>query len=131
MSLLSLNHNPREEVVFRGVMLPLLRSGGCSPLGATVVSLVVFALAHAHHYYLIVRRMPRSKAIIAVAGQLVMTSVFGALAAYMFLRTGHLLAPTVSHMFCNAVGGPGTGWLDPEDPAYPRRKVIAACYLVR
>ena len=41
--------------------------------------------------------------------QLAYTSLFGFHCAYLFLRTGSLLPPTVSHVFCNIMGLPQYG----------------------
>ena len=38
--------------------------------------------------------------------QLTYTSLFGFHCAFLFLRTGSLLSPTVSHIFCNVMGFP-------------------------
>ena len=38
--------------------------------------------------------------------QLAYTSVFGFHAAFLFLRTGSVLPPILSHIFCNIMGFP-------------------------
>ena len=42
-----------------------------------------------------------------VAGfQFMYTTLFGAYSAYLFLRTGHFVAPFLAHAFCNHMGFP-------------------------
>ena len=38
--------------------------------------------------------------------QLTYTSLFGFHCAYLFLRTGSIVPPTLSHIFCNVMGFP-------------------------
>ncbi|KXZ55172.1 hypothetical protein GPECTOR_3g319 [Gonium pectorale] len=52
--------------------------------------------------------------------QMLYTCVFGWLATYLFLRTGHLAAPVVAHMFCNWAGFPPFG----EMAEHPRSVVL-------
>ena len=51
------------------------------------------------------RRATR-RALIVVSVQFAYTSLFGAFAAFLMLRTGNACAPTAAHAFCNAVGVP-------------------------
>ena len=37
------------------------------------------------------------------------TTLFGMYAAFLFVRTGHLLAPCMAHAFCNLMGFPDFG----------------------
>jgi prenyl protein peptidase len=55
------------------------------------------------------------------------TTLFGMYAVFLFLRTGHIVAPCVAHAFCNAMGFPDfgeiirlQGW---------RRFVLASAYV--
>ena len=52
--------------------------------------------------------------------QLAYTSLFGFHCAYLFLRTGSLLPPTVAHIFCNIMGLPQLG---SHLELYPRRRL--------
>lgn len=89
-----------------------------------------FGLAHIHHIY--------NSPPIAVLFQLFYTSVFGAYSTFLFLRTGtscmtcsrsssvckgHLLAPVLSHIFCNYMGFPAV------DTEHPRLKLIALAFV--
>ena len=65
--------------------------------------------------------------------QLAYTSLFGFHCAYLFLRTGSLLPPTVSHVFCNIMGLPQYGahmetfpkWRRGERLRRPERSISA------
>ena len=52
--------------------------------------------------------------------QLAYTSLFGFHCAYLFLRTGSLLPPTASHVFCNIMGLPQLG---AHLENFPRRRL--------
>lgn len=52
--------------------------------------------------------------------QLSYTSLFGFHCAYLFLRTGSLLPPTVSHIFCNVMGLPQYGL---HVRSFPKRRL--------
>ena len=41
-----------------------------------------------------------------MSAQFAYTSLFGAFASFLVLRTGNACAPTVAHAFCNATGVP-------------------------
>ncbi|XP_039281536.1 CAAX prenyl protease 2-like [Nilaparvata lugens] len=46
------------------------------------------------------------KALLISCFQFSYTTVFGAYSAYLFLRTGHFVAPFLAHAFCNHMGFP-------------------------
>ncbi|EFJ10367.1 hypothetical protein SELMODRAFT_427203 [Selaginella moellendorffii] len=73
-----------EEIVFRACMIPLLLCGGYSPTAAILISPTFFSLV----------------------AQLGYTIVFGCYAAFLYVRTGHLIAAVVPHIFCNIMGFP-------------------------
>lgn len=110
-----------EEVVFRGLMVPILFSSCCMGSGENFISSstticwwapLFFGVAHAHHVYhrVWVNNEPLSRAMVALAVQLSYTSIFGALSTYLLLRTGNLAAPVASHMICNFIGLPDLGF---------------------
>jgi prenyl protein peptidase len=73
------------------------------------LSPVIFGLAHLHHFYEFRIAHPAVPVQAAVARSLVQfcyTSLFGAYAIFVFLRTGSLLAIVVVHAFCNCMGFP-------------------------
>ncbi|KAI3892877.1 hypothetical protein MKW92_026615 [Papaver armeniacum] len=73
-----------EEVVFRACMIPLLLCGGFKPYTIIFFSPIFFSLGL----------------------QLGYTVLFGSYASFLFIRTGHLIAPVVAHVFCNIMGLP-------------------------
>lgn len=81
------------------------------------MSPLIFGLAHLHHFYEFRVTHPRTPLHIAIARsilQLSYTSLFGAYATFLFLRTGSLLAVILVHAFCNCMGLPRLwGQLDP------------------
>ena len=69
-------------------------------------------IAHAHHLYYQVTHSGMSKrnAMLTVTFQLLYTTLFGFLSAFVFLRTGHVMAAIVMHVFCNSLGFPRFSW---------------------
>jgi len=111
-----------EEVVYRGIMLALLIKDGFAEFGATVASLVLFAISHFHHLH---HRKPA-----AVLGQVGYTSLFGALSAFIYFKNGmHLLTPIGSHMFCNYMGFPPFTFLDEDGGSLTTRCIVGAAYV--
>ncbi|KVH99894.1 CAAX amino terminal protease [Cynara cardunculus var. scolymus] len=97
-----------EELVFRSCMIPLLLCGGFKPYTVILLSPVFFSLAHLNHLLEFYMQQDTSllKACMVVGFQLGYTVIFGSYASFLFVRTGHLAAPLVSHMFCNFMGLP-------------------------
>lgn len=81
-----------------------------TPLGRTIfLSPLVFGLAHVHHFYefrLAHRGVPAAAALLRSALQLGYTTLFGAYATFVYLRTGSLLAVLAAHVLCNCMGLP-------------------------
>ncbi|XP_039281538.1 CAAX prenyl protease 2 isoform X2 [Nilaparvata lugens] len=95
-----------EEFTFRACMIPLLLQ--ClSPSKAIFICPLFFGIAHFHH---MADRMKSGlnfqKALLISCFQFSYTTVFGAYSAYLFLRTGHFVAPFLAHAFCNHMGFP-------------------------
>ncbi|XP_065857558.1 CAAX prenyl protease 2 isoform X2 [Euphorbia lathyris] len=97
-----------EELVFRACMIPLLLCGGFKIYSVIFLCPILFSLAHLNHWMEIYTRHNYSflKASVVVGLQLGYTVVFGSYASFLYIRTGHLLAPIVAHMFCNMMGLP-------------------------
>lgn len=96
-----------EEFIFRACMLPVLvPSIGewyavfCCPL--------FFGVAHFHHMIerVILGQQGFKDGLKQSVFQLFYTTIFGAYSAFLFLRTGHLVAPVIAHAFCNHMGFP-------------------------
>ncbi|KAK8113246.1 CAAX amino terminal protease [Apiospora sp. TS-2023a] len=98
-----------EEVLFRSASVPLMLLAHTS-VGKTIfLSPVIFGLAHLHHFYEFRISHPGVPVVAALMRsllQLTYTSLFGAYATFVFLRTGSLLAIFVVHAFCNCMGFP-------------------------
>lgn len=75
----------------------------------TVLPPLYFGIAHIHHFYefrLTHPSVPLVSAVVRSALQLAYTTLFGAYASYLFLKTGSLPAVIILHVFCNWVGLP-------------------------
>ncbi|XP_073999411.1 ras converting CAAX endopeptidase Sras [Rhodnius prolixus] len=95
-----------EELTFRACMIPLLVS--CfRPHNAVFICPVFFGVAHIHHIYERLKSGFDLKSALLLSGfQVLYTTIFGAYSAYLFLRTGHFVAPFIVHAFCNHMGFP-------------------------
>ncbi|KAI8910642.1 CAAX protease self-immunity-domain-containing protein [Powellomyces hirtus] len=122
-----------EEFVFRGCMLPLFHAAGISSVTSIFTLPLFFGLAHLHHAYDNYKRMGGDReafwnAAISAAFQFCYTTLFGWFATFLLVRTGHLIAPVVSHMFCNVMGFPDVHAIN-DHPRH-RRKPLIASYFV-
>lgn len=73
------------------------------------LSPLVFGLAHVHHLYefkVTHPGVPMSAAVLRSVFQLGYTTLFGAYATFVYLRTGSLLAVFGVHVLCNCMGLP-------------------------
>lgn len=98
-----------EECLFRSAAVPLLLLAGAGLTSIVFLSPLVFGLAHLHHFYEFRLAHPQTPLAVAVAHsalQFSYTSIFGAYATFIFLRTGSLLAAISVHALCNALGLP-------------------------
>ncbi|KAI1826167.1 CaaX protease [Xylaria intraflava] len=98
-----------EEVLFRSASVPLMLVARTSVTRTIFLSPVIFGLAHVHHFYefrLTHPHEPIANAMMRSLFQLTYTSLFGAYATFLFLRTGSLLAIFAVHAFCNIMGLP-------------------------
>ncbi|XP_015898745.3 CAAX prenyl protease 2 [Ziziphus jujuba] len=97
-----------EELVFRACMIPLLLCGGFKTTTIIFLCPIFFSLAHLNHLAEVYSRENFNliKAIMVIGVQLGYTVIFGSYASFLFVRTGHLLAPLVAHIFCNFMGLP-------------------------
>ncbi|KAI9907909.1 hypothetical protein PsorP6_003475 [Peronosclerospora sorghi] len=134
-----------EEFVFRSCMIPLLVCADFTVKQIILGSPLMFGAAHLHHFLEYVRhgRSPRDAALTVVrvhAGfQLIYTSLFGAYATFIFLRTGlnanqidctispyvvssgHFASIFLVHVFCNVMGFPDLSFFNPESSLHPYR----------
>ncbi|KAI0382653.1 hypothetical protein F5Y04DRAFT_252045 [Hypomontagnella monticulosa] len=98
-----------EEVLFRSAAVPLMLTARTSVTTTIFLSPLVFGLAHLHHYYEFRLSHPNVAAVTALLRsvlQLGYTTLFGAYATFLYLRSGSLLAVFIVHAFCNCLGLP-------------------------
>ena len=116
-----------EEVGFRAAIIPALylsyfsnnpsvSTSFLSPYAKIALfSTIWFGIAHAHHLYEKLRQgMKLVPAVVSTLIQLTYTSIFGYIAALLFMRTGSIYASIWSHMICNFVGLPDVGFFQPN-----------------
>jgi prenyl protein peptidase len=92
---------------------------GTSPTHTILLTPIIFGLAHVHHFYefrLTHPRVPATAALVRSAFQFAYTTLFGAYATFLFLRTGSLAAVCAVHAFCNCMGLPQV-WGRVEPPS--------------
>ncbi|KAL1858978.1 CAAX prenyl protease [Diaporthe australafricana] len=115
-----------EEVLFRSAAVPLMVLAR-TPLARTIfISPLVFGLAHVHHLYefrVTHPGVPLAAALLRSAFQLGYTTLFGAYATFVFLRSGSLLAAFAVHVLCNSMGLPRV-WGRVEGRSRDGRSVI-------
>ncbi|OWZ16332.1 Prenyl protein protease [Phytophthora megakarya] len=118
-----------EEFVFRSCMVPLLVCAEFTVKQIVLGSPLMFGAAHLHHFMEYVRhgRSPKDAAL-TVGFQLVYTSLFGAYATFIFLRTGHFASIFLVHVFCNVMGFPDLSFFNPESSLHPYRLVLLGAY---
>ncbi|KAG6042171.1 hypothetical protein E4U41_003917 [Claviceps citrina] len=98
-----------EECLFRSSAVPLLLMAGCSVNCIIFFSPLIFGISHLHHFYEFRVTHPQTPLAMAIARsvlQLSYTTLFGAYATFLFLRTRSLLAVVLVHTFCNFMGLP-------------------------
>ncbi|KAM7204023.1 hypothetical protein V8F20_003721 [Naviculisporaceae sp. PSN 640] len=98
-----------EEILFRSASIPLMLASGTSLNKTIFLTPVIFGLSHVHHFYefrLSNPQVPAKMALFRSIFQFGFTTLFGAYATFIFLRTGSLVAVCAVHAFCNSMGLP-------------------------
>jgi len=100
-----------EEVVFRSCVITLYHLAGASHSRMIFLSPLVFGVAHLHHAWDVFNRYGRNvsaakRAIFTCVFQLAYTTLFGAHCVFLLLRSGSILPPLTSHIFCNIMDVP-------------------------
>ncbi|OCF33200.1 hypothetical protein I316_05245 [Kwoniella heveanensis BCC8398] len=103
-----------EELVFRSTILSVSILGGLPYRSLIFGTPLWFGIAHAHHALEVYRKngSTSSAAVQAILTdssldtvfQLTYTTLFGWFASYLYLRTGSVIPPLLSHVFCNIMG---------------------------
>lgn len=91
--------------------------GNAIAMQTAFLSPVWFGVAHLHHLLDKVRNGENFKhAILSSVIQFTYTSIFGFVAALLFMRTGSIYSAITSHMICNFIGLPDIGFMyDPKN----------------
>ncbi|KAF2722147.1 Abi-domain-containing protein [Polychaeton citri CBS 116435] len=107
-----------EEWVFRSLTLSLYLLARAAPVRTIILKTpLIFGLAHLHHLAEFLqthttsnRKLPPLNVVVMgvlrSVFQFSYTSLFGFFAAFVYLRTGSVLAAIVAHSFCNRMGLP-------------------------
>ncbi|KAI9598327.1 hypothetical protein BDF19DRAFT_230359 [Syncephalis fuscata] len=109
-----------EEFVFRACLALLLAHTSFSTTSIVLLSSWIFGLAHVHHAWEMYARTRTQKnalklALVRTGFQLGYCTIFGSYVMLLFLRTGHLIGPILSHVFCNIMGLPDCSRLRHSD----------------
>ncbi|XP_044727941.1 CAAX prenyl protease 2 isoform X2 [Chrysoperla carnea] len=117
-----------EEFTFRACMLPLLLP--CfRPMTAIFIGPLFFGVAHFHHMIERIKTgIDFKTALLVSCFQFSYTTIFGAYAAYLFLKTGHFIAPFIAHAFCNHMGFPDFTELNSYKPK--QRAIVISLFIV-
>lgn len=116
-----------EEFTYRACMMPVLLLK-FSTTTAVLITPLFFGVAHLHHMVERIRSgIEMRTAVIISCFQFVYTTIFGIYSAYLFVRTGHFMAPFVAHAFCNHMGFPDINDLITQPK--PQRKIFFGLYI--
>lgn len=116
-----------EEFTYRACMMPVLLLK-FSTSTAIMITPLFFGVAHLHHMVERIRTgIDKRTAIIISSFQFVYTTIFGIYSAYLFVRTGHFMAPFIAHAFCNHMGFPDIN--DLVSQPNPQRKIFYGLYI--
>ncbi|KAL7502628.1 hypothetical protein ACHAXN_000561 [Cyclotella atomus] len=117
-----------EEIVFRSLLLPPLLSHYTTTQSAWIAPLF-FGVAHFHHHYTKRHLYADSKHLMAsLVLQWGYTTLFGAYASHVFVRTGSLWGVCAVHSFCNWMGLPEVGFVRRGSMLFGYRWLIGILY---
>lgn len=120
-----------EEIIFRGCMVPVLLASGMHPRKVSFVAPLFFGSAHVHHAALRLSYGERPLAVaIQTLFQLTYTSMFGSYGAYALIRSGSVVAVTMSHAYCNWMGLPDFSFAQKGNFLYKYRILIGVAYMI-
>lgn len=115
-----------EELLFRSL---LLANDQNSTNHKIFITPLYFAAAHLHHaikHYRTHRNL--KNALLASSFQFSYTYLFGIYSTFLFLRTGSIYPPILSHILCNRLGFPPIFWALQRFP--DRNRSIWGAYVV-
>ena len=120
-----------EEWIFRACMFPLIVSAGYGCSASLLMNGALFGVAHLHHIFDKVEQgMAWPRALKVVGFQFCFSSIFGTIASFLVLRTGHVTGAILAHAFCNLMGPPDLGFTSDRHPLHAHQRTIAVAYLV-
>ncbi len=120
-----------EEFIFRGLITSIFRKTGYSRLFTVFGSPWLFGIAHLHSYFNLVKQgNSKTNAALRSLFQMLYTSLFGFIATFFFLRTGHLLPCILSHSLCNTLGLPDTSFTNKMNSLNSYKFAISISYVI-
>jgi len=120
-----------EEWIFRACMFPLIVSAGYGCGASLAMDGAMFGVAHLHHiFYKVANGEPLARALQVVGFQFCFSSIFGTIASFLVLRSGHVVGAILAHSFCNAMGPPSFAFARASHPLYGKRNTIWASFLL-
>ncbi|KAF8493314.1 hypothetical protein JB92DRAFT_2999951 [Gautieria morchelliformis] len=122
-----------EEVVFRACLLAVADLSGTSLYHKLFITPLWFGVAHLHHAYELYNkfgctRSALKRAIMTCLVQMVYTTLFGAYASFLLLRSGSITPAITAHMTANVMGLPHPGWELRQHPKH--NKLIFVAYFI-
>lgn len=108
-----------EEIVFRALIVMVLRPSFKNPWVIVFISPLFFSPAHVHHAF--VKHwsgVPVDQILPEAILQLVYTYIFGCIATLLLLRTGNIAAPIACHTICNCAQLPDLSFTVPPGQGY-------------
>uniref|UniRef100_A0A0N4ZX19 CAAX prenyl protease 2 n=1 Tax=Parastrongyloides trichosuri TaxID=131310 RepID=A0A0N4ZX19_PARTI len=117
-----------EELAFRACCIPLLIN--CFEKSTIIFILPLgFSLCHLHHILDDTRKgLSVIGSLLARLFQCSYSYLFGIYAAFLFIRTGNVIAPILSHAICNCLGLPSIHDVS-EYPDKLPRMVLYCCHI--
>ncbi|KAI9223277.1 hypothetical protein BC828DRAFT_376370 [Blastocladiella britannica] len=100
-----------EEFIFRACIIMPYYYARATWTQMVLLTPLYFGAAHLHNIYDIYSRSGRNldalkRAVISSLFQLTYTTLFGWIAAFLYIRTGHIVSVMLVHSFCNIMGVP-------------------------
>ncbi|KAI9188710.1 CAAX prenyl protease [Blastocladiella emersonii ATCC 22665] len=100
-----------EEFMFRACIALPFQAARVSKGAIVGLTPLFFGAAHLHNIYDVYRRHGRTldalrRAVTVSVFQFLYTTLFGWIAAFIYVRTGHVISAMLAHIFCNIMGVP-------------------------
>ena len=119
-----------EELMFRACIVPAILSTGMAHGRICAIAPLFFGVAHMHHGAV---RLSKGESLQTVLiqslFQFAYTSIFGAYAAFVYIRSRSLLAVFVAHSVCNALGLPSLAFWSETSFLFQKRGPLLALHI--